>query len=215
MRRITLATALALVLAAMAAPAAELVTKAMGAGEQRPGAYKTYRLLVLMDGRVVAGVSKVSGLETREWTCLKLRADSKRALYQKVHACIEKLDTFTMTAAQADMLMRDADSGSDASRKTSVRAKWDAITLERGVTHDAGFVQWASAGASAPRKEIEIVVYDELGNPVLPYKLHRCWISQYRMLPALDAGANVVAIEHIKLENEGWEMDPLGLELKR
>ena len=39
------------------------------------------------------------------------------------------------------------------------------------------------------------------------YLVHRCWVSEYQALPDLDAGTNAVAIEHIKLENEGWELD--------
>jgi len=42
---------------------------------------------------------------------------------------------------------------------------------------------------------------------VRAYKVYRCWPSQYRALPDLDAGRNAIAIEHIKLENEGWERD--------
>jgi hypothetical protein len=33
------------------------------------------------------------------------------------------------------------------------------------------------------------------------------WVSEYQALPDLDAGANAIAIEHIKLANEGWEQD--------
>ena len=40
------------------------------------------------------------------------------------------------------------------------------------------------------------------------YIVHRCWVSEFQALPDLDAGANAIALEHIKLENEGWEIDP-------
>ena len=33
------------------------------------------------------------------------------------------------------------------------------------------------------------------------------WVSEYQSLPELDANANVVAIQSLKLENEGWERD--------
>jgi phage tail-like protein len=39
------------------------------------------------------------------------------------------------------------------------------------------------------------------------YKIYRCWVSEYQALPDLDAGAPVVAIEYINLENEGWKRD--------
>ena len=32
-------------------------------------------------------------------------------------------------------------------------------------------------------------------------------MSEYQALPELDANANAVAIQHIKLENEGWVRD--------
>jgi phage tail-like protein len=42
---------------------------------------------------------------------------------------------------------------------------------------------------------------------VRAYKIYRCWPSIYQALPDLDAGGNAIAIEHLKLENEGWERD--------
>ena len=50
-------------------------------------------------------------------------------------------------------------------------------------------------------------VYNEAGQKVLAYKIYRCWVSEYQALPELDANANAVAIQTIKLENEGWERD--------
>ena len=40
-----------------------------------------------------------------------------------------------------------------------------------------------------------------------PTSVYRCWVSEYQALPDLDANANAVAIQTIKLENEGWERD--------
>ncbi len=48
---------------------------------------------------------------------------------------------------------------------------------------------------------------DHGGQLVLAYKIYRCWVSEFEMLPDLDANANAIAIERIKLENEGWERD--------
>jgi phage tail-like protein len=106
-----------------------------------------------------------------------------------------------------------------SSRKSPGRTEYDAITLERGVTHDVAFEQWANkvwqvgAGLGAEvslqdfRKDITIEVYNEAGQLALAYKVYRCWVSEYQALPDLDANANAVAIMHIKLENEGWERD--------
>ncbi len=82
-------------------------------------------------------------------------------------------------------------------RKSPGRNKFDAITLERGVTHDPEFF----------RKDIILEFYNEAGQLAIAYKVYRCWVSEYQALPDLDANANAVAIQHIKLENEGWERD--------
>jgi phage tail-like protein len=98
------------------------------------------------------------------------------------------------------------------------RTKYEPITLERGVTQDKDFEAWANAAQvldhGSPstslaelRREISIALLNEQAQPVLRYLVHRCWVSEYQALPDLDAGSNTVAIEHIKLENEGWERD--------
>ena len=113
-------------------------------------------------------------------------------------------------------------SGGDpsSSRKSPGRTEYDAITLERGVTHSVTFEQWANkvwnygSGLGAEtslqdfRKDIILEVYNEAGQLALRYFLYNCWVSDYQALPDLDANGNAVAIEHIKLENEGWDLDP-------
>jgi phage tail-like protein len=146
--------------------------------------YKNFKFRVKWDGRYVAGVSKVGGL--------------KRSTEVVEHR--EGGDPST-------------------SRKSPGRTKYEAITLERGVTHDPEFERWANKvwdfgtglGAEVSlkdfRKDLIIEVYNEAGQLVLAYKMYRCWVSEYQALPDMDANANAVAIEHIKLENEGWERD--------
>ena len=57
------------------------------------------------------------------------------------------------------------------------------------------------------RKDIIIEVYNESGQLVLAYKVFRCWVSEFQALPDLDANANAIAIQHLKIENEGWVRD--------
>jgi phage tail-like protein len=146
--------------------------------------YKTYRFRVYFDTATepVAGMSKVTGL--------------KRS---------------------SDMI-EYKQGGDPVIRKGMGRTKYEPITLERGVTHDTDFEQWANAaqvldkGAASQslknlRKQLRIELLNEAGQPVQRYIVHRCWVSEYQALPDLDAGANAYAIEHIKLENEGWERD--------
>jgi phage tail-like protein len=98
------------------------------------------------------------------------------------------------------------------------RTKYEPITMERGITFDTDFEDWANAAqvlnSGSPstslaklRKEIRIVLLNEAAQPVHQYKVHRCWVSEFQALPDLDASQNGVAIETIKIENEGWERD--------
>jgi phage tail-like protein len=56
-------------------------------------------------------------------------------------------------------------------------------------------------------KDVILDFYNEAGQLAISYKIYRCWVSEYQALPDLDANANAVAIQHIKLENEGWDRD--------
>lgn len=112
-------------------------------------------------------------------------------------------------------------SGGDPSTsfKSPGRTEYDAITLERGVTHDGDFEQWANkiwnfgsiAGGEVSladfRKDIILELMNEAGQTVISYNIYRCWVSEYQPMPDLDANANAVAIAKLKLENEGWERD--------
>jgi phage tail-like protein len=104
-----------------------------------------------------------------------------------------------------------------SSHKSPGRTEYDAITLERGVTHDTEFEKWANkvwnfqskveVSLKDFRKDIVLEVYNEAGQVAITYKIYRCWVSEFQALPDLDSNANAVAIAHIKLENEGWERD--------
>ena len=151
---------------------------------QRFDPYKNFKFRVKWDGQYVAGVSKVGGL--------------KRSTEVVEHR--EGGDPST-------------------SRKSPGRSKFEPITLERGVTHDVAFEQWANkvwnfgsglgseVSLSSFRKDLIVEVYNEAGQLVLAYKVFRAWVSEYQALPDLDANANAVAIQSLKLENEGWERD--------
>ena len=146
--------------------------------------YKNFKFRVKWDGRYVAGISKVGAL--------------KRSTEPVEHR-----------------------EGGDPSttRKSPGRTKFEAITLERGVTHDVEFEKWANkvwnfgSGLGAEvslkdfRKDLIIEVYNEAGQLAIAYKVFRCWVSEYQALPDLDANANAIAIQTLKLENEGWERD--------
>src|ERR1700756_2183008 len=146
--------------------------------------YKTYRFLVYFGASTtpVAGVSKVGGLK------------------------------------RSSDVIEYKEGGNAIILKGLGRTKYEPITLERGITHDTDFENWANAAQvldkGAPstslknlRQELRIDFLNEERQVVMRFNVHRCWVSEYQALPDLDAGANAIAIEHIKLENEGWERD--------
>jgi len=104
-------------------------------------------------------------------------------------------------------------------RKSPGQTTYEAISLERGVTHDTEFEKWANkvwnygSGLGSEvslkdfRKDIMIEMYNEAGQLVKAYKVYRCWVSEFQALPELDASGNAIAIESITLQNEGWERD--------
>jgi phage tail-like protein len=108
--------------------------------------------------------------------------------------------------------------GDNIIRKGPGRMKYEPVTMERGVSFDTGFITWAdytqkldqghpTTSLKNLRQEITVALCNEAGVAVIFYTVHRCWVSEFQALPDLDAGANAIAIEHIKLENEGWELN--------
>jgi phage tail-like protein len=146
--------------------------------------YKNFKFLIKWDGKYVAGMSKMTALK-RTTEVVKHREGGDHS----------------------------------SSRKSPGKTEYEAITFERGVTHDLEFENWAnkvwnySAGLGSEvslkdfRKDIIIELLNEAGQKVIAYKVYRCWVSEFQSLPDLDANANAVAIQHIKIENEGWERD--------
>ena len=116
--------------------------------------------------------------------------------------------------SKARALTRKSSAGSQDPNRDS----YEAVTLERGVTHDPDFEQWANkiwdfgsaaAGVSLRdlRRDLIIELLDEAGRPALTFNIFRCWVSEYQAMPELDAGVNAVVITSLRLENEGWERD--------
>ena len=146
--------------------------------------YKNFKFRIKWDNQYVAGVSKISALSR-----------TTQVVEHRVGGA-----TSTVT-------------------KSPGQTSFEAITLERGVTHDIAFEQWANkvwnyrGGLGAEqslrdfRKDIIIEVYNEAGQLAISYNVYRCWPSEFQAVPELDASGNAVAIQTLKLENEGWERD--------
>lgn len=144
--------------------------------------YKNYKFRVLMDGRPVLGVSKVGALK-RTTEVVKHRSGGENS----------------------------------TDHKSPGRTSYEGLSLERGITHDREFEKWANmvhpySGDAAMdlvnyKKNLILEVLNEKGQTAFRYLLYDCWVSEYTAMPDLDANANAVAIENIKLELEGWERD--------
>jgi phage tail-like protein len=153
------------------------------ANAHRYDPYKNFKFRILWGGKTILGVSKISAL--------------KRTTEVVSHR-----------------------SGGQNSYpfKSKGRSTYDAITCERGVTHDLEFEKWADmtstyAGDAATdlvdyKRELLLEFMNERGQVAIRYFLFGCWVSEYQALPDLDANANAVAIEHLKIEVEGWTRDP-------
>lgn len=142
--------------------------------------YKNFKFRVMWDGKYIAGISKIS--------CLK---------------------------RSTDPIVHREGSESSISRLSPGIWRFEPISIERGITHDSEFENWANLSfhISDPmslknfRKDITIELLNEQGTVVKVFKVYRCWVSEYQVLPILEANAGSVAIETITLENEGWERD--------
>ena len=134
----------------------------------------------------------------------------------RTSACVSKVSALKRTT---EVVKHREGGDPSTSRKSPGRTEYDPITLERGVTHDPEFEKWANkvwnfgAGLGREvsladfRKDIILEIYNEAGQLAFAYRIFRCWVSEFQATADLDANANVVLIQHIKLENEGWERD--------
>jgi phage tail-like protein len=109
--------------------------------------------------------------------------------------------------------------GGDSStqRLTPGLASFEPITIERGISHDPAFEEWANlvyspegpGGVSLAnfRRDITIELYNLQGTKVRAWNAYRCWVSEFTAVPELDANANAIAFESIIVQNEGFERD--------
>lgn len=154
---------------------------------QRLTPYANFRFRVKWDNTYVLGVSKVSGL-SRSTQVIQHR---------------EGGDPSPIHLAPG-------------------QTEYSPITLERGVSYDVTFEQWAnrvfdwtnSGGAVGQntslldfRKDLTIEVYNEAGQKVVAYNVHRAWVSEFRAMADLDGVGNALVVESMVLQNEGWERD--------
>lgn len=131
-------------------------------------------------------------------------------------AGVSKVGAFKRTT---ELLETRAGGDVSSIKKAPGITKFEGITLERGITHDVEFEQWANKtwnisngfGAEVSlkdfRKNFTLEMYNEAGQVVLRYNVFRAWVSEFQQVPELDAMSGAVAIEMIKIEHEGFVRD--------
>ena len=148
---------------------------------QRFDPYRNFRFKVKINNEVVAGLSKMSALKKST----------------------EGIDWF--------------EAGDNFNpRRLPGKTKYEPVTLEKGMTEDKVFEDWANlvnkfqGNLIAPdnfRKDIQIQVCNMNGEPVVTFNIFSCWVSEFQAVPDMDVTQNGVAIQTIKLENEGFDRD--------
>ena len=149
---------------------------------KRVDPYKNFKFRILWDDKPVMGVSKVGSLK------------------------------------RTTEVVKHRDGGDNSTdHKSPGRTTYDAITVERGLTHDPEFEAWANKvhpysgdtamDLAAYKKNLTLEMMNEKGHVVYRYFLYDCWVSEYTAIPELNANANAVAIESLKIELEGWDRD--------
>ena len=149
---------------------------------KRVDPYKNFKFRILWDDKPVMGISKVGALK------------------------------------RTTEVVKHRDGGDNSTdHKSPGRTSYDAITVERGITHDPEFEAWANKvhpysgdtamDLAAYKKNLTLEMMNEKGHVVYRYFLYDCWVSEYTAMPELNANANAVAIESLKIELEGWDRD--------
>jgi len=148
---------------------------------QRFDPYRNFKFKVKIDNEIVAGLSKMSAMKKTT----------------------EGIDWF--------------EAGDNFNpRRLPGKTKYEALTLEKGMTEDKVFEDWANlvnkfqGNLIAPdnfRKNIQILVCNMNGEPKITFNVFNCWVSEFQAVPDMDVTQNGVAIQTIKLENEGFDRD--------
>jgi phage tail-like protein len=95
-----------------------------------------------------------------------------------------------------------------SSRKLPGRVKYPNVTLKRGITTSLDLWSWwqTVADGAVERRNVAIVLLDDVHAPVLRWLLRNAWIARIEG-PSLHASGNEVAIESIELAHERLELE--------
>ncbi len=143
--------------------------------------YKNFKFRVVIDGKTVAGITKVSPL-TRSTEVIEFREGGNPSVVHKIPGRTKYDPVILEEGVTHDPTFED----------------WANLVSK---------LQTPEMSLKNFRKDVLLDLYNEQGTKVMSYRIYRCWVSEYQALPELDANTPKVAIRMIKLENEGWERD--------
>lgn len=145
--------------------------------------YKNFKFRVSWEGRVIAGVSKVSALK-------------------------RSTDSIAYREGGATSLPRPSPGVTTYEPVTLERGITHDTAFESWANQVFSVQDDSAVSLKDLRKDVRIELFNQSGQLVLSYQLFRCWVSEYQALPELDAtGDGAIAIERIILQHEGWERD--------
>ncbi|MCI0774528.1 MAG: phage tail protein [Chloroflexi bacterium] len=144
--------------------------------------YKNFKFRIRWDGKVVAGVSKVSALK-KSTEPVEHREGGDPST-PRISPSTWKYEPITLE------------------RGLTHDPEFEAWANLVHTTEGDGAISLKNF-----RKDMIIELLNEQGQVAKAYKIYRCWISEYTALPELDANGNAIAIESMTVQNEGWERD--------
>lgn len=153
------------------------------ANAHRHDPYRTFKFQVLIDGRAVAGLRKVSALVKRT-EVIEWRTGGDPTHVRKMPGRTEYDPIILEQGLTHDPVFEN----------------WANLVNNLDGDTAMSLVNF--------RKDIIINVLNLQGQVAISYKVKRAWVSEYQALPDLDAGnTNTVGIQKVTLEHEGWERD--------
>lgn len=145
--------------------------------------YRTFKFQVLIDGKPVAGLKKMSALK-RKTEPIKWRTAGDPSS-ERILPGATTYEPITLEQGLSHDLGFEA---------------W--ANLVNNIAGDAAM------SLKNFRKDIVVNVLNLQGSVAISYKVFRAWVSDYQALPDLDAGTtNAVGIQTMTLQHEGWQRD--------
>lgn len=149
----------------------------------RQDPYKNFKFRLRMDGRYVAGISRVSALR-RTSEVVRHREGGDASSVRLSPGAVSFAPIIIERGVTHDMEFE----------------RWANKVWNHGAPG-------SEVSLKDFRKDLVLELGNEAGQLVIAYRIYRCWPSEIQVLPDLDANGNAVAIQSLVLQNEGWERD--------